>query len=177
MWIRRELGGHDSRAGRAADGQEGKSMSGLFENQREANLSSAVLLIEEVLVELGYRLDSARTSIPATTRAWRVPKGSAVVDIALVDRPDSYHLRVAASVMTIGEKTDREALFERLLSFNASQLVGDAFALRGDQVILIGQRSTKDLDRSEVQELIQNILIDADHYDDRLITEFGGKRG
>lgn len=152
-------------------------MSGLFDNQRDANLGSAIQLVEEVLVDLGYRLVEARTDIPGTARGWRIPKGSAVVDIALVDRPDSYHLRVAATVMTIVGEVDREALFERLLAFNATQLVGDAFAVRGDQVILVGQRSTRDLDKSEVAELIQTILIDADHYDDRLIAEFGGKRG
>jgi hypothetical protein len=155
----------------------GAVVSRLFDNQREANLSSAILLVEQVLVELGYVLVDARVSIPGTTRAWRVPSGSATVEVALVDRPDSYHLRVGATVMTLGGVADRESLFERLLSFNGSQLVGAAFALRGDQVLLVGQRSSRDLDHSEVRELIESILVDADHFDDRLIEEFGGRRG
>jgi hypothetical protein len=152
-------------------------MKGLFENERAVNLSSAIELVESVLVDLGHRLAEARASISGCARAWRVPKGSATVDVALLDRPDSYHLRVAASVLTLDRKVDRQALFERLLSLNASQLVGDAFALRGDQVLLVGQRSTLDLDRSEVSELIERVMVDADHFDDMLLEEFGGRRG
>jgi hypothetical protein len=152
-------------------------MSQLFDNQRQANLSSAVELVEDVLVELGYRMDAARAAIPGAVKGWRVTRGSASVDVSVVERADGHHLRVAASLMTLVGAVDRLALFERLLALNASQLVGVAFALRGEQVFLIGQRSTADLDRSEVRALVSTVLISADELDDRLVAEFGGRLG
>jgi hypothetical protein len=155
---------------------DGSPVTELFADERAANLTSAVELIEAVLVELGHRLDETRASIPGTIRAWRVGRGSAMVDVVLVDRPDGHHLRVSAGILGLDDKVDRVALFERLLSLNATQLVGAAFALRGDQVLLLGQRSTRDLDRSEVSSLLERVLEDADHFDDMLLAEFGGHR-
>ena len=51
------------------------------------------------------------------------------------------------------------------------------FGLRGDTIVLIGQRTTRDLDRSEIYHLIETVSNDADRFDDELVKEFGGRRG
>ena len=152
------------------------SVSELFENQRAANLTSAIELVEQALVELGHAQAAEQIAAPGALRAWRVFRGSALVEITLIDRPDSAHLRVAAAIMSLDGGVDRQALFARLLGLNGSHLVGCAFALSGDRVSLVGQRSTRDLDQSEVKSLIGDIVRAADELDDLLIAEFNGLR-
>src|SRR5687768_18137054 len=54
-------------------------------------------------------------------------------------------------------------------------LCGAAFATEGDQVLLLAERSTLDLDRSEVLELIKRITTYADEHDDVLVARLDRK--
>lgn len=159
---------------------------GLFENEREANLSSTVAMIEDVLVELGHFLNECRVEAPAPVtgllarvehREWRVVKGSASIRIALIDRDDFLHLRVVAPVLTINQDVDTVTLHQRLLELNATDVFGVAFAIAGSEVLLVSERSTLDLDRSEVLDLIRRVENYADHWDDKLVSVFGGQLG
>jgi hypothetical protein len=67
-------------------------------------------------------------------------------------------------------------LFSRLLTANARELTGAAFGLKGDTVVLTTDRSTTDLDPSEVKEMILRVGYYADAYDDALVSEYGGAR-
>jgi hypothetical protein len=145
----------------------------LFANQRESNLASTVGLVEEVLSELGH--DPAATRAGATN-AWQVRKGSALTTVSLVDRTEFTHLRVCSTVMTVDGKVDRAALNAHLLALNGS-LCGAAFATEGEHILLLAERSTLDLDRSEVRELIKRVTTYADDHDDALVAQFGGKMG
>jgi hypothetical protein len=44
-------------------------------------------------------------------------------------------------------------------------------------VLLVGERSTLDIDRSEVLDLIRRITTYADEHDDVLVARFGGAMG
>ena len=145
----------------------------LFANQRESNLASTVALVEEVLSELGH--DPAATRAGGTN-AWQVRKGSALTTVSLIDRTEFTHLRVCSTVMTVDGKVDRAALNAHLLALNGS-LCGAAFATEGEHVLLVAERSTLDLDRSEVRELIKRVTTYADDHDDALVAQFGGKMG
>ena len=79
------------------------------------------------------------------------------------------HARLDAAV-------DRSALFAHLLDLNAG-LCGAAFATEGDQVLLVSERSTLDLDLSEVLELIERVTTYTDEHDDVLVARFGGRAG
>ena len=151
--------------------------SGLFTNQVEVNLASTTVLVEDVLVELGHVVDKARVDYPECEHAWRISKGSATIEIALLVREGAGWLQVSASVMTPGSKTDQTALWRKALLLNAERATIASFALRGDTLLLIGQRPSLDLDRSEVLALIESVSTDADRYDDELVSEFGGRRG
>ena len=149
----------------------------LFANQREANLASTVALIDEVLVELGYQPpETRRIELPDALSAWRVQKGSATAVITLIARTEFTHMRISAVVMTLDAKVDRTALFGRLLALNTG-LCGNAFAVDGDRVLLVAERSTLDLDRSEILDLIQRVTVTADDHDDQLVAQFGGTLG
>ncbi len=148
--------------------------SGLFANQRETNLASTTALLESALAEI-----SGATSEPGSARdlpGWRIAKGSAITRVTLLEAADLFQLRVCAIVMTIDAAVDRAALFGHLLTLNAS-LHGAAFALDGDQILLVSQRSTLDLDRSEILDTLHRVTAAADEHDDDLVARFGGRLG
>ncbi len=148
----------------------------LFSNQRETNLQSTVALVEAVLGELGHPAAGARIEDKTALHAWRFQQGSAAIAVALVHRTAFTHIRVSAVVMTLDAKVDRAALFAHLLTRNA-ELTGAAFALDGNRVLLVSERSTLDLDRSEVTDLIRRVAQYADDHDDLLVERFGGTLG
>ncbi len=147
---------------------------GLFENDRQANLSSIVSMIEDVLIQLGHFLNECRIEDESALNTWSVVKGSAAIRITLVDKEDFVHLRLESPVMHLDESVDVAALHARLLALNVDELAGAAFGVRGATVVLVTERSTLDLDRSEVLTLVERIQNYADHYDDKLVAEFGG---
>jgi hypothetical protein len=148
----------------------------LFANQRESNLASTRALVEEILAELGHDAAQSRVDPAGALHAWQVRKGSALTRVSLVSRTEFPYLRVSSTVMTIDAAVDRAALHAHLLELNAG-LCGAAFATEGDRVLLVAERSTLDLDRSEVRELIKRVTTYADDHDDVLVARFGGTLG
>lgn len=148
----------------------------LFANQRETNLASTVVLVEEALAELGHPAPASRAHEPTALHAWQIPKGSSMTRVALLHRAEFTHLRAYAVVMTCDPAVDRAALHLYLLETNAT-LCGAAFAMAGDQVLLVAERSTLDLDRSEVLDLLRRVTTYADDHDDALVGRFGGRIG
>jgi hypothetical protein len=151
-------------------------VTSLFANQRETALASAVALVEQVLGDLGYPPADHRISEPGALHVWRLAKGSAITRVAVIENPKFPHLRVSAVVMTLDAAVDRAALFGHLLELNAG-LAGVAFAADGDQVLLVSERSTLDLDLSEVRDAIERVTTYADEHDDVLVARFGGRVG
>ena len=151
---------------------------GLFENGRQTNIRSTVAMIEDVLIELGYFLNDCRDEpTEAGLRSWSISKGSAHIRIRIVERDDDVYLHVVSVVMTITPSVDELRLFRELLHMNQREIQSAAFALDGDRVLLLAERSTLDLDRSEVLDLVQRVRIYADDYDDLLVNRFGGVLG
>jgi hypothetical protein len=149
----------------------------LFSNQRETNLISTIALVETVLTELGQPSEVTKLKdAGGALHAWRIPKGSSVTRVTLVNRSEFTHIRVVSVVMTLDDTVDRGALFSHLLELNTS-LCGVAFATDGDHVLLVTERSTLDLDRSEVADLIARVTTYADEHDDVLVARFGGRIG
>jgi hypothetical protein len=151
-------------------------VTSLFANQRESNLASAIALVEQALTQLGHVPAGSRVTEPGVAQAWRIVVGSATTRVAVTRRSAFPHLRVSSVVMTLDASVDRSALFAHLLDLNAS-LCGAAFATEGDQVLLVSERSTLDLDLSEVLELIERVTTYTDGHDDVLVARFGGRAG
>jgi hypothetical protein len=151
-------------------------VTSLFANQRETNLASTVALVEQALTELGHAPAESRRTARGALHAWRLATGSAVTHVTVVQRSAFPHLRVSAVVMTLDAAVDRAALFAHLLELNTS-LCGAAFATDGDQILLVSERSTLDLDLSEVRDVIERVTTDADEHDDVLVARFGGRLG
>jgi hypothetical protein len=151
----------------------------LFENSREISTSSAVMMVEDVLIALGHFVNDCRVVDPSAIKAWRVTRGSAQVSIQILQRTEHPHLRVASAVMRLepgGDPAARADLHADLLARNA-EMCGLAFAARGHQILLVSERSTLDLDRSEVLELINRVADHADAVDNALVASYGGSLG
>ena len=150
----------------------------LFSNKQESNLRSCIQMVEDVIKTLGHDPDESRIETPngGDMPAWRVQKGSAFVTVIIRSdgKGDENQLQVSAEVVRLDGKVDRAKLFQRLLELNATTVKGAAFGLSGNDVILVAERSTLDLDLSEVEDLVKKIEAYADHYDDALVGEFGG---
>jgi len=151
-------------------------VTSLFANHRETNLASTVALVEQALGELGHAPAASRTSAPGAAPAWRIASGSATTQVAVIHRSAFLHLRVTAIVMTLDAHVDRGALFAHLLEQNA-RLCGMAFATDGDRVLLVSERSTLDLDLSEVRDVLARVTACADEHDDALVARYGGRIG
>jgi len=148
----------------------------LFANQRETNLTSTIALVEEVLREQGHDPGASSVAVQGAANAWEIRTGSAVTRVTVFPTPDFTHLRVRSVVMTIDAGVNTRALFQHLLERNA-ELWGAAFALELDKVVLVAERSTLDLDRSEVADMIRRVTTYADDHDDTLVAKFGGRLG
>jgi len=150
---------------------------GIFDNAGQTNLASTVTMVEDVLIELGHFVNECRVAPGDAEYAWRVVKGSAVARISLSSAEPYAQLRIVAPVMTTDARVDVAKLYRHLLNLNYTRLIGAAFATRQNEVVIVAERSTLDLDRSEVRDLIERVQQYADDYDDVLVEEFGGRVG
>lgn len=153
-------------------------MTGLFANQRQLNLTSTIQLIEQALRGLGQDPDGCRLEPhPDDLGAWQFRHGSALTRIQLtVGQGDAAFLRVTSIVMTLNAAVDRLALFRHLLGLNR-QLHGLVLAVDEERIELSAERPCRDLDRSEVDDLLTRVSRKSDELDDQLVGRFGGHRG
>src|SRR5262245_52125719 len=152
--------------------------SKLFSDPREANLRSCVTMVEGVLQSLGHEPAASRVGDHDGWPVWKVRKGTANVYVQIEARGEATFLRIVAPVMHAGPAVDKPKLYQRLLELNHREIYGSAFALdaENDLVVLVAERTTTDLDRSEVLDLVKRVEDYADKYDDILVDEFGGSK-
>lgn len=153
---------------------------GLFASKQESTLRATRRMVEEVISELGMDPGESRMPTDEGSFAWGLMKGSAEVFIFVLPGadPDAYHsIQVVSPVMTLpGDSGHQNALFRRLLELNAQVISGAAFGLKGQTVMLVCDRSTKDISASEVRDMVLRVGYFADKYDDDLVRQFGGRR-
>jgi hypothetical protein len=147
----------------------------LFSNKQEAHLRVCIQMVEDAIATLGHVIDDSRIDGPDDLPAWKVEKGSAQVYVYLGVNGADNVLRIVAPVIHIVPGTDEHQLFRHLLELNATQIAGAAFGLRSNDVVLCAERTTVDLDPSEVVDMIKRIEDFADRYDDILMAKFGGR--
>ena len=138
----------------------------------------AVELVERTITELGLDpTESKRERDDRITYALR--RGSARLLVAVhlpTEKRAEGCLRVVAPVVRDVAEDDQRALYRWLLEVNASELVGAAFGISQDEVVVVAERGFRDLDRSEVDAMIKNVGRIADKYDDVIADELGAIR-
>lgn len=160
-------------------------MTDLFANQRHLQMTSTLRIIEQALRGLGHDPHGCRLDGDGEDAAWQFRHGSAVTRIEMsapsasgtMGEPEAGPtLRVASIVMTLDDSVDRLALFTHLLELNRG-LRGLTLAVQEGRVELAAERPCRDLDRSEVDDLLTRVSRRADELDDALVARFGGHRG
>ena len=134
-----------------------------------------MLMVEAAIAALG--IDPAAARVPsAAAPQWALRRGSARIFVGVHDDGGDGLLRLIAPVVKLPDEASRPALFAHLLELNARELAGVAFGITGADVVLVSQRSLRDLDRSEVDAALAAIGRAADHHDDALSKRFGTVR-
>ena len=138
----------------------------------------AVALVEQTISALGIDPSASKQARPGHV-AFALRRGSARILIA-VHSPNSDleqgRIRVVAPVVVLPPAGQEGALLRHLLEANATELVGAAFAVSGEEVVVVTERSVADLDRSEVDTMIRTVGRVADRYDDQLSKMFALRR-
>jgi hypothetical protein len=149
----------------------------LFSNKQEANLRSCIRMIEDALQSLGHPPDESRTESADDMPAWRVQTGAGSrVEVHLGVEDEKNVLRVTATVASVAagpHGSDEAALYRKLLELNVSEVKGVAFGLLGREVVLIAERTTIDLDPSEVEDILRRTEGFAEHYAKLLAKDLG----
>ena len=150
----------------------------LFADQSAEQLKHAEALVEQTIRALGIDPTTARTTAGERT-VYSLKRGSASILVVLhpprEGEPDGT-IRVVAPIIRLPAADRRPALFQRLLELNGRELIGAAFGIVGDDVVVLSERSVRDLDASEVEATLRTIGRVADRYDDVLAKEFGTTR-
>jgi hypothetical protein len=138
----------------------------LFSNKQEANLRSCIRMVEDALQSLGHPPDNSRTESEDDMPAWRVEAvgPGARVDVRLGIADDKNVLRVTATVATLPSGDGELRILHKLLELNATEVKGVAFGLIGSDIVLVSERSTIDLDPSEVEDILRRTEKFAAHY-------------
>jgi type III secretion system-like peptide-binding chaperone len=136
----------------------------LFSNKQEANLRTCIRMVEDALSSLGHTPDDCRTDSPDDLPAWRAPVDAQHIDVHLGVDGDKNVLRVLAGVGKVRAGLDEAALFRRLLELNVTDVKGVAFGLSDGEVVLVSERTTVDLDPSEVMDILRRAERFAAHY-------------
>jgi len=138
----------------------------------------ALALVEAAIRRLGIDPDASRSERPGHV-AFALRRGSARILIAIHEpagEREEARIRVVAPVVKLPDEAKHLDLFRWLLQANAAELVGAAFALSANEVVVVSERSTTDLDASEVDSMIRNVGRVADRYDDEIADSFDAVR-
>ena len=143
-----------------------------------ADVERAVGLIEHTIRDLGIDPAASRTQREGHV-AFALRRGSARILIAVHSPTDELkegRLRVVAPVVQLPAPDRLPELCRELLEANASKLVGAAFALSGEEVVVVTARSGQARDGSEVDGMIRTVGRLADAWDDALAERYGARR-
>ena len=106
--------------------------------------------IETFLLELGR-------SYELTGGTLVLPPRDPVPALAIRVQPPIVEVTVHIGAIPAPER--KLALFEQLLRFNASELVHAAYAIEGDQIMLVSSLELENLDRNELEAVLAAIDI------------------
>lgn len=147
------------------------------QNDAQTEFNRAVKVVEGTLTALGLDPSQSRLATTDGSTAFTLLRGSAEVLVFLNPAKNNgpNFIRIVSPIWRMPAE-NQPLILRKLLEMNARDLFGTAFGLMGDDTVLISERSTKDMDRSEVEEILQNLGAAADYFDDWLVQQFGGTR-
>src|SRR5688572_6025457 len=120
--------------------------------QSKREVDRAVALVEKTIRGLGIDPAASRTKREGSV-SYALRRGSARILVG-VHAPTAEiaegRLRVIAPVVRVPAAPNDAALNRRLLEANATELVGAAFGINGNEVVVVAERNLTDLSATEV---------------------------
>ncbi len=113
--------------------------------------------IDSYLIQMDMAAEVLREGI------WRVDdKSDDVPPVFISHEPPIIYVRL--KVMDL-PKTGREAVYQKLLEYNASGIAFGAYAIQNDEVLLLDTLRSDSVDMKELQASIESLLLAAqEHY-------------
>ncbi|RMF76890.1 MAG: hypothetical protein D6737_19220 [Chloroflexi bacterium] len=130
--------------------------------------------VEEKLAKLGVNVQDSR--IPVENGfGWTFRQGSATIEVYVgqQDAEGSGFLQVLSPIINL-PYTNLLPLYRHLLELNL-QMKNAALGLYLDVVFVFSERPLEGLDPVEIENIISVVAQYADHLDDDLVREFGGR--
>jgi len=148
----------------------------LFGDVHARNFKTTANLIETLLKQIGEDVKESRLDEDeAGSREWVFSRQTAVVYIRLTRTDDGNYLNICCPIMKM--PADKLLPFyRRLLELNNEKLIGAAFGLKDDLVVIAVDRFTTDIDLSEIESMVTAVTMYANEYGDKLVEEFGGTK-
>lgn len=121
--------------------------------------------IESFLIDSGYQFE------PLPDQMWRVSDEADDLDNILVFITETV-VNFQVGLFTLPENPST-ALLHRMLELNASSLIHGAFAIDKDKVILIGALELDNLDRNELQAMVESMAMAIREHHEELTALIG----
>lgn len=134
------------------------------------NVEKTIRYVERLLGEV---LEDPAQARMGGQLGWNIMLGSANIEILIAESENTQTLQVVAPIIHLPQ-TGLLPLYRRLLELNMMN-PGITFGVYGDVVFLYNERPLEGLDEVEVRDIIQRMAVNADKYDNELVTEFGGR--
>ncbi len=130
----------------------------LFDTGIHSNQVATAVMTEVAIIDLGYVAETCRRTIENTPHAWEVENITITIT---ADASDNSIMRLESVIGTLNDSTNNAQYFRALLEKNYRGLGSCAYSLVGNDVVLITERPTIDLDQSEVSNMITQMILAA----------------
>lgn len=112
--------------------------------------------IDSYLIQMDLPAEALREGI------WRVDdKSDDVPPVIVSHEPPIIYIRL--KVMEL-PATGREAIFQKLLEYNATGVAFGAYAVEGDEVLLIDTLRSESVDMNELRASIESLILAAQEH-------------
>ncbi|MGQ9908099.1 MAG: YbjN domain-containing protein [Candidatus Flexifilum sp.] len=140
--------------------------------RRGANTGQYAGMVEQILLSIGVDPALARMNVESGF-GWNFKRGSALIEIYIAQAEDTAYFQVLSPLLHL-PLTNLLPLYRRLLEVNL-QITNAAFGVYQDIVYIFSERRLEGMDAQEANTIINMVAQYADEFDDRLLSEFGGR--
>lgn len=150
-----------------------KGLLGRNRSESQPSLETYAGTVEQILAELGEDPIAARRPTE-NGFSWTFKRGSATIEIYVSQQENTGYFQVLSPIMHL-PSNGLLPLYRHLLEINL-QLTNATLGVYLDVVYVFSERPLQGMDAGEANNIIQLLSDYADDLDDKLVSEFGGRR-
>jgi hypothetical protein len=146
----------------------------LSRKNKPKTLADHAAVVEDFLRNVGINPVGSRIKDSGKNRfGWIVVRGSATVYITIDDSEGKGLFRIFSPILKLPQDK-LLPFYRRLLEMNFA-MIGCAFAVKDDSVVVVSERYLEGLDPIEIEIGLDQLSYVADGVDDQLAKEFGAQ--